>query len=100
MFVQREIFLHLEQRGKIRKLRNSNEYESLIASLTTATKNRLQELNEELFTKCKYVIFPVNENWHWFLLVYVTSERVFKIWNSMRDPSAGGVANTLVSISI
>ncbi|XP_073152520.1 uncharacterized protein [Henckelia pumila] len=85
--VQREVLQNLEKYGKHRILYNT-DYEVFLSRLTSFTRCRLQGLNKDLFRRCKYVIFPINDNWHWYLLVYEASSRTFKVLDSMHDPMA------------
>ncbi|KZV50739.1 hypothetical protein F511_25052 [Dorcoceras hygrometricum] len=71
--VQREILEHLEKFGKRRKIQNT-DYEAFASRLSSFTRSKLMELNEEIFRRCRYVIFPLNHRWHWYLLVFKNVE--------------------------
>ncbi|KZV50337.1 multidrug resistance pump [Dorcoceras hygrometricum] len=49
--VQREILEHLEKFGKRRKIQNT-DYEAFISRLSSFTRSKLMELNEEIFRRC------------------------------------------------
>ncbi|KZV55229.1 hypothetical protein F511_29559 [Dorcoceras hygrometricum] len=70
--VQREILEHLEKFGKRRKIQNS-EYEAFASRLSSFTRSKLMELNEEIFSRCR-------------------EEGIFKLWNSKHDTFAVGTA--------
>ncbi|XP_073036942.1 uncharacterized protein [Primulina eburnea] len=89
--VQKEVLTKLEQYGK-RSMVHRNDYGGFLSLMTSFTMARLQELTGELFRRCRYIIFPMNDRWHWFLLVYKRDEGIFKLWNSMHDPFSVGKA--------
>lgn len=79
----------MKKHGSKQKLQSDKDYDFFIASLTSATRGRLQELNKELFSRCKCVIFPLNDRWHWFLVVYKASEGVLKYLIPLKIHSKG-----------
>ncbi|XP_075485950.1 uncharacterized protein LOC142525522 [Primulina tabacum] len=89
--VQKEVLTKLEQHGK-RSMVHRDDYGAFLSLMTSFTMARLQELTGELFRRCRYIIFPINDRWHWFLLVYRRDEGIFKVWNSMHDPFSVGKA--------
>ncbi|XP_073290647.1 uncharacterized protein [Primulina huaijiensis] len=89
--VQKEVLTKLEQHGK-RSMVHRDDYGAFLSLMTSFTMARLQELTGELFRRCRYIIFPMNDRWHWFLLVYKRDEGIFKLWNSMHDPFSVGKA--------
>ncbi|KZV30005.1 hypothetical protein F511_24389 [Dorcoceras hygrometricum] len=74
--VQREILEHLEKFGKRRKIQNS-EYEAFASRLSSFTRSKLMELNEEIFSRCR-------------------EEGIFKLWNSKHDAFAVGTAKVYI----
>ncbi|KZV44401.1 hypothetical protein F511_38651 [Dorcoceras hygrometricum] len=74
--VQREILEHLEKFGKRRKIQNS-EYEAFASRLSSFTRSKLMELNEEIFSRCR-------------------EEGIFKLWNSKHDTFAVGTAKVYI----
>ncbi|KZV52859.1 hypothetical protein F511_33546 [Dorcoceras hygrometricum] len=54
------------------------------------------ELNEEIFRRCRYVIFHLNHRWHWYLLVFNREEGIFKLWNSKHDAFAVGTSKVYI----
>ncbi|KZV39899.1 hypothetical protein F511_04539 [Dorcoceras hygrometricum] len=93
--VQREILEHLEKFGKRRKIQNT-DYEAFASRLSSFTRSKLMELNEEIFRRCRYVIFPLNHRWHWYLLVFNKEEGIFKLWNSKHDAFVVGTAKVYI----
>lgn len=68
-FVQKEVLTKMKQHGR-RMMVHRADYGAFHALMTSFTMIRLQELSEELLRRCKYIIFPLNDRWHWFLLIY------------------------------
>ncbi|KZV32915.1 hypothetical protein F511_01426 [Dorcoceras hygrometricum] len=74
--VQREILEHLEKFGKRRKIQNT-DYEAFASRLSSFTRSKLMELNEEIFRRCR-------------------EEGIFKLWNSKHDTFAVGTAKVYI----
>ncbi|XP_075480820.1 uncharacterized protein LOC142521500 [Primulina tabacum] len=87
--VQDEVVTKLQEFGK-RRMVHRNDYGAFLAKMTSFTMGKLQELSENVFRRCRYIIFPMNDRWHWFLLVYKRDEGMFKLWNSMHSLFAVG----------
>lgn len=93
--VQENVLYHLKEYGKNRTIPTTG-YEAFLSRLQSSTREKLMELNEDVFRRCKYVIFPINDRWHWFLLVFDTREGTFKLWNSNHDALSMGTARVYV----
>ncbi|KZV34341.1 hypothetical protein F511_35641 [Dorcoceras hygrometricum] len=74
--VQQEILEHLEKFGKRRKIQDT-DYEAFVSRLSSFTRSRLMELNEEIFRRCR-------------------EEGIFKLWNSKHDAFAVGTAKVYI----
>ncbi|XP_075500465.1 uncharacterized protein LOC142539058 isoform X2 [Primulina tabacum] len=92
--VQKEVLEDLVRYGKRRHI-SKTEYGNFIGRLTSATREKLHELNEDLFRRCKYIIFPINDRFHWYLLVFKASEGKFLLFNSLHYPFSVGTANVM-----
>ncbi|KZV39452.1 hypothetical protein F511_37206 [Dorcoceras hygrometricum] len=74
--IGREILEHLEKFGKRRKIQNT-DYEAFASRLSSFTRSKLMELNEEIFSRCR-------------------EEGIFKLWNSKHDTFAVGTAKVYI----
>ncbi|XP_073027933.1 uncharacterized protein [Primulina eburnea] len=92
--VQKEVLEALVRYGKRRHI-SKTEYGNFIGRLTSATREKLNDLNEDLFRRCKYIIFPINDRFHWYLLVFKASEGKFLLFNSLHDPFSVGTAKVM-----
>lgn len=89
----------LERHRKSRLL-EITEYEEFVENLTSVTRIHLQDLNANLFKRCKYIIFPLNFGWHWFVLLYSAPDGEFQIMNSKHHPAHLGISKVYVSFII
>lgn len=76
------------ERFSKREILEENDYEDFLGKLTSVTRNQIQQLNKDFFERFRCLIFPVNSKNNWFLLVYRSVDKQFKIMNSMHDAVA------------
>ncbi|XP_073135175.1 uncharacterized protein [Henckelia pumila] len=58
------------------------------------SRKQLEEVNKNSMDRCRFLLFPMNRNDHWFLLIYKTETREFELRNSIHTPQALGTARS------
>ncbi|XP_075524488.1 uncharacterized protein LOC142556875 [Primulina tabacum] len=91
--VQDEVLGALQRLNKKRNLKEDGYHDFFFLShLTHDSREKLEQLNRKLIDRCRFLLFPIHANYHWFLLVYNTEKKEFEFINSIYTAMSLGTA--------
>ncbi|XP_073271524.1 uncharacterized protein [Primulina huaijiensis] len=97
--VQDEVLGALQRLNRKRKL-NDDGYRDFLSDLTNDSRGKLEQLDRKLKDRCRYLLFPINIKYHWFLLVYVIEKREFEFRNSIYTSMSLGTARSYANFLV
>ena len=66
-------------------------------NFSISIRRMLEKITPNVLEKCRYLLIPVNDDFHWFLIILDTQSRKFVHMNSLMGPTYKQASKVIVS---